>query len=201
MNGPTWKRSLITLGLLTLVGTVGAETYYTHKVAERMDAQGNQPRTEQNAPEASSNETPPGTAEWHPWTEMRRIQQQIDRAFEESWQRMHADIGALEPVATSPDEFDVTLKEDKGDYVVTASLPGIDEGDLDVSLDGRLLRISAQSQAQEQETAHNGEVVREETYASSFQRAFTLPGPVDASKMHTRFEDGILTVTIPKAAS
>jgi len=201
MNGPTWKRSLITLGLLTLVGTVGAETYYTHKVAERMDAQGNQPRTEQNAPEASSNETPPGTAEWHPWTEMRRIQQQIDRAFEESWQRMHADIGALEPVATSPDEFDVTLKEDKGDYVVTASLPGIDEGDLDVSLDGRLLRISAQSQAQEQETAHNGEVVREETYASSFQRAFTLPGPVDASKMHTQFEDGILTVTIPKAAS
>lgn len=201
MNGPTWKRSLITLGLLTLVGTVGAETYYTHKVAERMDAQGNQPRTEQNAPEASSNETPPGTAEWHPWTEMRRIQQQIDRAFEESWQRMHADIGALEPIETSPDTLDVTLKEDKGDYVVTASLPGIDEGDLDVSLDGRLLRISAQSQAQEQETAHNGEVVREETYASSFQRAFTLPGPVDASKMHTRFEDGVLTVTIPKAAS
>jgi HSP20 family protein len=201
MKRPTWKRSLITLGLLTLVGTVGAETYYTHKVAERMDTQGNQPRTEQNAPEASSNETPPGTAEWHPWTEMRRIQQQIARAFEESWQRMHADIGALEPIETSPDTLDVTLKEDKGDYVVTASLPGIDEGDLDVSLDGRLLRISAQSQGQEHGTAHNGEVVREETYASSFQRAFTLPGPVDASKMHTQFEDGILTVTIPKAAS
>jgi HSP20 family protein len=195
------KRSLITLGLLTLVGTVGAETYYTHKVAERMEAQGNQPQAEQPAPEAAGNETRPGFAEWDPWTEMRRIQQQVDRAFEESWQRMHSDIGALEPVAAVPAESDVVLKEDKGDYVVTASLPGIDESDLDVSLDGRLLRISAQSQGQQQETADNGQVVQEETYQSSLQRAFTLPGPVNASKMHTQFEDGVLTVTIPKAAS
>jgi HSP20 family protein len=200
MKRPTWKRSLITLGLLTLVGTVGAETYYTHKVAERVEAQGNQPQAEQSAPEGAGNETPPGFAEWHPWTEMRRIQQQIDRAFEASWQRMHADIRAVEPVP-APNESEITLSEEKGDYVVIAKLPGVEEGDLNVSLDGRLLRISAQSQGQEQETAHNGDVVREEAYASSFQRAFTLPGPVDASKMHTQFEDGVLTVTIPKAAS
>jgi HSP20 family molecular chaperone IbpA len=166
MKRPTWKRSLITLGLLTLVGTVGAETYYTHKVAERMETQGNQPKTEQSSPEVSGNETPPGFAGWDPWTEMRRIQQQIDRAFEASWQRMHADIGAVELVS-APNESEITLSEEKGDYVVIAKLPGVEEGDLNVSLDGRLLRISAQSQGQEQETAHNGEVVREEAYASS----------------------------------
>jgi hypothetical protein len=50
MKRLTLKRSLITLGLLTLVGTVGAETYYTHKVAERMETQANQPQAEQPAP-------------------------------------------------------------------------------------------------------------------------------------------------------
>jgi HSP20 family protein len=200
MKRPTWERSLITLGLLILVGTVGAETYYTHKVAERIETQGNQPQTEQSSPEASGNEAPPGFAGWDPWTEMRRIQQQTDRAFKASWQRMHADIGAVEPVS-APNESEITLSEEKGDYVVIAKLPSVEKGDLNVSLDGRLLQISAQSQGQERETARNGEVVREEAYASSFQRAFTLPGPVDASKMHTHFEDGVLTVTIPKAAS
>ena len=111
-------------------------------------------------------------------------------------------MGGLQPTIIGPSEGDdVTLKEDKNDYLVTAKLPGVKEGNLNVSLDGRLLRISAQSQADEKETAHNGQVVGEESYASSIQRAFTLPGPIDASKMHTQFQDGVLTVTIPKAAS
>ena len=202
MNRTTLKRSLITIGLLALVGTVGAETYYTHKVAERVEANGNSAQTEQQAPGAiAGDETSPGYGSWDPWLEMHRIQQRIDSLFEDSWQRMQVDFGAPEAIAPILSEPEVTLQEEKGDYVVTATLPGIEEGDLNVSLDDRLLRISAQRQSQQTQTADNGQVVREESYASSIQRAFTLPGPVDASGMHTKFDDGVLTVTIPKATS
>lgn len=198
MNRITLKRSLITIGLLALIGTVGAETYYTHKVAERMEANGNSAQTEQQVPGA---ETLPGYGNWDPWVEMHRIQQRIDSLFEDSWQRMQADIGTAEPVAPIATEPEVTLQEEKGDYVVTTTLPGIEKGDVNVSLDGRLLRISAERQSQREQTADNGQVVREESYASSIQRAYTLPGPVDASGMHIKFDDGVLTVTIPKATS
>jgi HSP20 family protein len=74
----------------------------------------------------------------------------------------------------------------------------VKQDDLNVSLDGRLLRISAQCQVQEEETVDGGQVLREEDYSTSIQRALTLPGPVDASKMHTQFDNGVLTVIIPK---
>jgi HSP20 family protein len=194
-------RALITVGLLTLVGTVGAETYYTHQVAERVGANGNTPQTESQAPEANAGtQAYPGYGGWDPWAEMRQMHQRINQMFEESWKRMQADMDTLEP-ATVRSEPDLTLKDEKGSYVVTANLPGISEGDVNVSLDGRLLRISAQSQGQEQDKEDNGQIIRAESYASSIQRAFTLPGPVDASKMHTQFDDGVLTVTIPKATS
>lgn len=202
MKRTTLQRSLITIGLVALVGTVGAETYYTHKVAERMEANGNSGQAEQQIPgPIAGNETWPGDGNWDPWVEMHRIQQGIDRLFQDSWQRMQADLGTTEPVIALPAESEMTLQDEKGDYVVTTNLPGIDKSDVNVSLDGRLLRISAQRQAQQKETADSGQVVREESYASSIQRAFTLPGPVDASGMHTKFDDGVLTVTIPKATS
>jgi HSP20 family protein len=80
-------------------------------------------------------------------------------------------------------------------------MPGVRKGDINVSLTGRLLRISAQSQSQENIKGKHGKVVGDETYASSYQRALTLPGPVNASGMHTKINDGTLTVTIPKAKS
>ena len=42
-------------------------------------------------------------------------------------------------------------------------------------------------------------MTRQESYSSSFQQAFTLPGAVNASGMHSQYQDGVLTVTIPKA--
>lgn len=163
------KRSLITLGLLTLVGTVGAEMYYTHKVAEEVQADGNRVQVGQQAPDVAGHEVALGFTEGNPWTEVRRIEQPIDRRFEEIGQRMHAEIAALKPLGAMPHAPELTLKDEEGDYVVTARLPGIHQGDLDVFLDGRLLRISAQSAGQAQETAQNGHIVRDEAYANSLQ--------------------------------
>ena len=192
------KRSLTTIGLLGLLGTAGAATYAAQTAGGQTEENGRPPQSAEQMPRG---EMPPGYGNWDPWMEMQRMQERIDGLFADSWARMHSEMAGLPSLSTEPSEGEVTLQEEQNDYLLTAKLPGLKENDVNVSLDGRLLRISAQRQAQEEETADNGQVLREESYASSFQRAFTLPGPVDASKMHTQFDDGVLTVTIPKAAS
>jgi len=192
------KRSLTTIGLMGLLGTTGAATYAAQTAGGQEDTVGKHPQSAEQTPRT---EIPPGYGTWDPWLEMHRMQERIDGLFADSWARMHSEMAGLPSLSTEPSEGEVTLQEEQNDYLLTAKLPGLKENDVNVSLDGRLLRISAQRQAQEEETADNGQVLREESYASSFQRAFTLPGPVDASKMHTQFDDGVLTVTIPKAAS
>ena len=190
--------SLTTIGLLGLLSTAGAATYAAQIPGEQLDTGGKPPQTAEQLP---GTEVPPGYGTWDPWTEMHRMQERIDSLFAESWARMHMEMAGLPTPSTGPSSGEVTLREEPNDYVVTANLPGVTEGDLNVSLDGRLLRISARHQAEEADAADNGQILREERYASSIQRAFTLPGPVDASKMRTQFGDGVLTVTIPKAAS
>jgi HSP20 family protein len=192
MNKHAFKRPLIAVGLLVLIGTVGAQTYYTHELARRVAA------TETQAPALSM---PAPTADQRdPWTalhaDVKRMQERMDGMLDNAFQGFHA----MPEVAFHPGGSKVTLQDRDGNYVVKADIPGAKESDIAVNLDGRLLSISSQSQGQEKQTADNGQVTRQERYSSSFQHAFTLPGPIDASGMHSQFLDGVLTVTIPKAS-
>jgi len=101
----------------------------------------------------------------------------------------------------SAHEAQVTLQEQGKDYVVEARIPGAKQGDIDVNLDGRVLSISSRFHGAERQTADHGRLTRQERYASSFRQALTLPGPVDRARMRSRFHDGVLTLTIPKAES
>ncbi len=203
MNKPVLKRTLVTLGLLALVGAVGAQTYYTHELAEQVAAIA--PDTRHDPVPAlpdNAQQDPalPGTGHWDPFAamhaEMMRMRTEMDRMFSNAFQDL--DVTRVKgPVSDDK----VTLEEHGDNYVVTANIPGARESDINVNLDGRVLSLSAESRADEQQHADNGKVLREERYASTFQQAFTLPGPVNASGMHTRFADGVLTVTIPKANS
>ena len=194
MDKHTFTRPLITIGLLVLVGAVGAQTYYTHELAKRVadnDA-GAMPDQSQMTPHNGN---------WDPWTamhqEMVRMQTEMDQMFDHSYQ----DFQDLSPQGIMPSNGKVSLEEQGDNYVVKANIPGAKENDIQVNLDGRLLSISAQTKGSEEQKADNGKVIREESYASSFQRAFTLPTAVNAAGMHSQFHDGVLTVTIPKATS
>jgi HSP20 family protein len=185
MNKPTVKRSLVAVGLLALIGAVGAETYYTHEVAQKERAE----------PPATWAE--PGEGWWDPWAglhaDMMRMRVEMDQAFDDAFREFHA-RGFEGPVS----EAKITLDEKPDKYIVKAQIPGADKNDIRINLDGRLLSISSRIQGTEEQTADNGQVTRRESYARSFERAFTLPGPVNATAMHSDFQDGVLTVTLPK---
>lgn len=185
MNKPALKYALIAILAMGAIGAVGAQTYYTHELAQRIA----------DRPDTDLSATPPlpSLGQWDPWSDMQRMQAHIDRAFDryfDAW-----------PVAAPGDAAQITLKQQADNYVVRATIPGAREGDIKVNLDGRLLSISSQVKGDEKQTAQNGAVTSEATYGSTFDEAFTLPGPVNDAGMKSDFKDGVLTLTIPKAAS
>lgn len=197
MNKHPFKQPFIAIGLLALVGAVGAQTYYTHELAQRVAATDFE----------SNLEMVPAPADgaWDPWgsmhADMMRMRSQMDQAFDSVFNDTFKNINKLSDMDAQTGEAKLSLNEQGDNYVVKANIPGAKEGDINVNLNGRLLSISSQTRASNKQSADNNQVFRQESYASAFQRAFTLPGPVKASGMHSQFKDGVLTVTIPKAAS
>ena len=93
--------------------------------------------------------------------------------------------------------IDVVAKD--GDLVLRAELPGVKSEDVDITLNENVLTVSGERKA-EQEEERGGYYVRERRYGS-FSRSLTLPQGVDESKIHARYEDGVLEVTVEGAAA
>ena len=192
MNTRKLAKPLVAVVLLGLVGIVGAETIKHHEAAGDGTVQ-----AEQKTPGDQTRDS------WDPATEMQRMQAQMDRMFQEAMQRFQSDqffqpLVDEKQVAAEPG---VSLQDDKDQYVVKAEIPGTSADGINVGLEGRLLTISAESRNELKQSNDQGQVIKEEHYVSDFERAFTLPGPVTASGMHSDYHDGVLTVTIPKATS
>jgi HSP20 family protein len=92
--------------------------------------------------------------------------------------------------------MDVLTKD--GDLVIRAELPGVKQDDVDITLQNGVLTISGEHKA-DREAERGGYHVRERHYGS-FRRSMTLPEGTDESKIHARFEDGVLEVSVEGAA-
>lgn len=86
-----------------------------------------------------------------------------------------------------------------GDLVVRAELPGMKQEDVDITIQNGVLTISGEHKA-EREDERGGYYMRERR-RGSFRRSLTLPENVDESKIHARFQSGVLEVTVEGAAA
>lgn len=93
--------------------------------------------------------------------------------------------------------LDVVEEEDE--ILVRASIPGVKVDDIDVSIENRVLTIKAQTKT-EAEHKEGGFLVRERR-SGSFLRSLRLPESVDSDRAKTSYNDGVLTVNLPKAES
>jgi len=85
-----------------------------------------------------------------------------------------------------------------GALVVRAELPGIDpEKDLDVTVYGNELYISAQRKEEEEETGHHHSYHRRELRYGNFARAIALPDGTDENAVTASYKNGILEVVVP----
>ena len=100
--------------------------------------------------------------------------------------------GALSP--------SIDVRETDEALVIEAEMPGVAPDDIDVTLDGRTLSISARQTEERQREAEGGRYLVRERHAASYARVITLPVDVDADQVESTFEHGELRLSIPKAA-
>ncbi len=90
----------------------------------------------------------------------------------------------------------VDIAEDDKQIMINVDLPGIDEKDLKVEMEGNSLIISGKREQTEKEETAN--YIRQERWYGEFYRSFTLPESADLDKIEARYNNGILQITIPK---
>ena len=125
------------------------------------------------------------------------MQSEVDRLFNEmlgGLGRRRREEG--QQLAAWAPAVDVLTKDD--DLVVRAELPGLKHDDVDITLQNGVLTISGEHKLQEEHEGANYHV-RERRYGS-FRRSMSLPEGTDESKVHARFEDGVLEVVVEGAA-
>jgi HSP20 family protein len=91
----------------------------------------------------------------------------------------------------------IDLFEDKDNVFVKAEVPGMKKEDIEVTLHDGVLSISGERKSEQK--FENAETYRSERFVGRFQRAVTLPSQVKAESVTAHYQDGILTITLPKA--
>ena len=107
--------------------------------------------------------------------------------------RMQAENGSLDM------RVDVTEKD--GTYTVRADLPGVKKEDINVRIDGNIVQIDAEVKHEKDTKGEGGKVLRSERYYGSVSRAFTVAQDLDDTKAVAKYENGVLTLELPKKAS
>lgn len=90
-----------------------------------------------------------------------------------------------------------TREDDKG-YYIHADLPGVDKKDIHVDFKDGVLTISGERKFKEE--INEKDFYKMESYYGKFQRSFTVPEDIDSNKIDAVTDNGVLNITIPKAA-
>jgi len=130
---------------------------------------------------------------WEPFRDLASLREAMDRLFEESVVRPGG--AALAPRVTGTLAVDVYERDE--DVVVKASVPGVDPEDLHISITGDTLTIKGETRAEE-EVEEENYFYRERRHGV-FSRSMTIPTSVKADEADAEFEDGVLTLRLPKA--
>jgi HSP20 family protein len=94
----------------------------------------------------------------------------------------------------------VDVAEKNGAYTVTAELPGVKKDDIQVTIDGAQVTLTAEVK-REREVSQDERVLHAERSFGKVSRSFTLPLEVDEAKAEAKFRDGVLELTLPKKAA
>jgi HSP20 family protein len=129
-----------------------------------------------------------------PWTGMTNFKQEMDRMLERVLEGKWDEFPAVGDWAPSLD-----LSETKDSLVLKVEAPGMDQKDIQISLQENLLTIKGEKKQEKDEKDERYHRV-ERSYGS-FTRSVRLPVGVDASKVTAAFKNGLLTVTMPKTVA
>jgi HSP20 family protein len=133
-----------------------------------------------------------GLVRWDPVREIATMRNMMDRVFNENYGTWPTQWNRNDAMSLALD-----VAEENETYIVKASLPGIRPDEIDVTLTDNVLTIRGEVK-EDQEVKQESYHVRERRFGT-FMRSVTLPSPVEADKIDANYENGVLTLRLPKA--
>ena len=100
----------------------------------------------------------------------------------------------------SPTLMRTDIKETDSGFELTIDLPGFKKDEVNVELKNGYLTIQAAKGLDKEEQDKKGKYIRQERYAGACSRSFYVGEDVEPEEVSAKFEDGILTISVPKAA-
>ena len=101
------------------------------------------------------------------------------------------------PSGMPTQQIKVDVKETEGGYTVQAEVPGVAKEDIHVSLEGNVVSLRAEVR-QHDEKREGEKLLRSERYFGAVARSFQLPADVDAAQAKAKYDNGVLTLNLPK---
>ncbi len=131
---------------------------------------------------------------WQPWQEMETLRRQMDRLFDDltpvnrDGLTTNGDRSAWAPA--------IELKDNATEIILRAELPGIDAKNLDIQVTRAAVSIAGEYKSETR--TDEGRVMRSEFRYGNFRRVVPLPAEIKNNQVKAEFQDGILTLTLPK---
>jgi HSP20 family protein len=139
----------------------------------------------------------PSQEPWSPFTGMESLRSEMDQLLNSFFGTMPA-AGANEALWYPR----VDLREHDQEFVLVADLPGLNQEDINISVENNVLTLQGQRTFEhEAQNGQNGYAHYRERAYGTFCRRFTLGAAVDADKITATYKAGVLEVHIPKTAA
>ena len=129
---------------------------------------------------------------WEPVGELVSLREMMNKLFEDSFVRPPAWPADGAGTRTLP----IDLHETPDEFIVSASVPGVKPEELDITVTGDTLQLKGETKAESK--TEEASYLRKERHYGSFYRELALPTEVQSGKAEATFDNGVLTVKLPK---
>ncbi len=126
---------------------------------------------------------------WSPMRDILETRRMMDRAFDSMWYGDKPEMWESLPL--------LDVVENDNAVTVKAELPGYTPDQIDVRIEGNVLHLKGEMRKEDEK--NDGQYHIHERSMNSFQRSISLPSEVDSDKTEATFENGVLTLMIPKS--
>ena len=133
---------------------------------------------------------------WEPEREMLTLREAMDRLFNDAFTRP---LSVTREGGSAWSTLPIDMYQTDNDVVVKAALPGLKPEEVQINVTDDILTIRGETQQQDaQSEKDKAWHIREQRWGV-FQRSISLPTPVKSEQAQAEFENGILTITLPKS--
>jgi HSP20 family protein len=122
-----------------------------------------------------------------------RLQREMNRAFDDFFR---GDLFDTSSNLNQPWSPAVDISETKDSYLIHAELPGVKKDEVKITMHDNLISIRGEKKSETEKKDENYHRV-ERSYGV-FERSFSLPGTVKSDAIDAKYDDGVLTITLPK---